>query len=116
MSRGSPVYLEHIYSLDRTLEHLERAGCKIGPKSQFCMDGIKIVGFVYGAEGRSPDSAKITKILEWRPCENIAEATFIGVCVYYRTRVPKFAIIATPIHMLSGKMSCGFGDLNRTQR
>src|ERR1700736_5782067 len=50
--------MEHIQSLDRTLIRLERAGCTIGPKSQFCIDGINIVGFVCGAEGRSPNSAK----------------------------------------------------------
>ena len=43
--------LEHIQSLDRTLVRLERAGCTIGPKSQFCIDGISIVGFVCRAEG-----------------------------------------------------------------
>jgi hypothetical protein len=56
--------LEHIQSLDRTLVRLERAGCIIGPKSQFCMDGISIVSFICGAEGRSPDSTKVVKILE----------------------------------------------------
>src|SRR5438046_10248603 len=57
--------MEHMQSLDKTREQLERAGATIGPKSQFCMDGIKIMGFICGAEGRSPDSAKIIKILEW---------------------------------------------------
>ena len=48
------------------------------------MDGIKIVGFVCGAEGRSPDNAKVIKILEWKACLDIGEArAFIGVCVYY---------------------------------
>jgi hypothetical protein len=56
--------IEHIQSLDRTLVCLERAGCTIGPKSQFCIDGINVVGFVCRAEGRSPDNAKVIKILE----------------------------------------------------
>jgi len=77
--------MEHIQALDRTLVRLERAGCTIGPKSQFYMDGIKIVGFVCRAEGRTPNSAKVIKILEWKPCVDIGEArAFIGVCVYYR--------------------------------
>jgi hypothetical protein len=43
------------------------------------------VGFVYGAEGRSLDNAKVIKILEWKPYLDIGEArAFIGVCVYYR--------------------------------
>jgi hypothetical protein len=48
--------LEHIQSLDRTIERLERAGCTIGTKSQFYIEGIRIVGFVYDTKGRSPDS------------------------------------------------------------
>ena len=76
--------IEHIQALDKTLEQLERAGCTIGPKSQFCINGIVIVGFVYRAEGKSPKTAKVIKILEWRPCTNIQEArAFVGVCVYY---------------------------------
>src|SRR5204862_620610 len=43
--------MEHIQVLDRTLEWIERAGCMIGPKSQFCMKGVVIVRFVWGAEG-----------------------------------------------------------------
>src|SRR5438552_18535524 len=56
--------LEHIQSLDRTLVRLERAGCIIRPKSQFCINGISIVSFVCKAEGRSLDSTKVIKILE----------------------------------------------------
>src|SRR5436190_21431643 len=31
--------MEHIQALDRTLERIEWAGCTIGPKSQFCING-----------------------------------------------------------------------------
>jgi len=96
--------LEHIQSLDRTLVRLERAGCTIGPKSQFCINGISIVGFVCGAEGRSPDSAKVIKILEWKPCTDIGEArAFIGVCVYYRIWIKDFSTVAEPIYYLFKK-------------
>jgi ribonuclease HI len=83
---------------------LERAGCTIGPKSQFCIDGISIVGFVCGAEGWSPDSAKVIKILEWKPCTDVGEArAFIGVCVYYRIWIKDFSVIAEPIYYLFKK-------------
>src|SRR5271154_2339132 len=45
--------MEHTQSLNRTLVRLERARCTISLKSQFCMDGINIVGFVYRAKGRT---------------------------------------------------------------
>jgi hypothetical protein len=57
--------LEHIMWLDGVLADLERAGCTIsGFKSQFCMPGIRIVGFMYDYLGRYPDSAKVIKIVE----------------------------------------------------
>jgi len=96
--------MEHIQALDRTLIRLERAGCTISPKSQFYMDGIKIVGFVCRAEGRTPDSAKVIKILEWKPCADIGEArAFIGVCVYYRIWIKDFSTITKPIYRLFKK-------------
>jgi hypothetical protein len=76
--------MEHIQSLNKTLVQLERARCTISPKSQFCINRINIVGFVYRAEGRTLDSAKIIKILEWKPYTDVSKAcAFIGVCVYY---------------------------------
>ncbi len=56
--------IEHIQALDRILEHIKRARCTIGPKSQFCISGIVIVKFVCRAEGQSPKTAKVIKILE----------------------------------------------------
>jgi hypothetical protein len=47
---------EHIVNLDLILSDIERAGGTIGAKSQFCMSGIKLVGFVCRAEGRTPAS------------------------------------------------------------
>jgi hypothetical protein len=48
--------LEYIINLDWVLLDIERAGATIGPKSQFYMDGIKLVGYVYSAKGRLLDS------------------------------------------------------------
>lgn len=35
--------LEHVQNLDQVLERIERAGATIGPKSQLCMPGLKIL-------------------------------------------------------------------------
>ena len=76
--------IEHIQSLDKTLVCLERAGCTIGPKSQFCIDRINIVGFVCKAKDKFLDNAKVIKILEWKLCTDIREVqAFIRVCIYY---------------------------------
>jgi len=68
------------------------------------MDGIKIVGFVCRAEGRTPNSAKVIKILEWKPYADIREArAFIGVYVYYRIWIKDFSTITKPIYRLFKK-------------
>ncbi|KAF8857546.1 hypothetical protein BDZ45DRAFT_539843, partial [Acephala macrosclerotiorum] len=64
---------EHIQNLDRTLDRIERAQACIGPKSQFCQNGMVIVGFVCSSGGRSPESAKVIKILGWTRCDNVSE-------------------------------------------
>ena len=87
------------------LEHIEQAGCTIARgKSQFCIDGIKIVGYIYSAKGRSLENVKVIKILEWQPCTCIAKArVFIRVYVYYYIQVKDFVIIATLIYYLFKK-------------
>ena len=83
---------------------LEQAGCTISLKSQFCIDRISIVGFVYGAKGQSLDSAKVIKILEWKPCTDVSKArAFIGVCVYYRIWIKDFFIVTELIYYLFKK-------------
>ena len=56
---------EHIQSLDQVLALLERAGLTMsGPKSQWCMNGVQIVSYIYSFKGRLLETAKIIKILE----------------------------------------------------
>ena len=95
---------EHLQNLDATLDRIERAGACIGPKSQFCYNGMGIVGFVCGSGGRAPASAKVVKILEWPTCKDITEAkAFLGICVYYRIWIRDFSTIAEPIYRLFKK-------------
>lgn len=95
---------EHIQNLDRTLDRIERAQACIGPKSQFCQNGMVIVGFVCSSGGRSPESAKVIKILGWTRCDNVSEVkAFIGICVYYRIWIQHFGIITEPLYRLTRK-------------
>ena len=55
---------EYIIDIDLVLADIKRARGIIRAKSQFCIPGIKLVGYVCGAEERSPDSQKVIKILE----------------------------------------------------
>ena len=76
---------EHIQMLDTTLKRLEHVRACIDAKSQFCYNGINIIGFIYGYNKRSLANAKIVKIIEWPPCQNTIKAkAFMEICVYYR--------------------------------
>jgi hypothetical protein len=55
---------EYLQNLDRALKQIKRARAFIRPKSQFCYNGIGIIGFVYGFRGRSPTTTKVSKILD----------------------------------------------------
>jgi hypothetical protein len=86
------------------LDRVERAGASIGEKSQFCYNGMVIVGFVCGVFGRSLSSSGITKILRWKRCNSVTEGkAFIGIVVYYRIWIEGFALIAEPIYRLMRK-------------
>lgn len=95
---------EHLINLDRSLERIERAQATIGPKSQFCCSGMVVVGFVCGAEGRSPMAAKVATIVEWGACEDVTHVkAFLGICVYYRIWIEFFSLIAEPLYLLCKK-------------
>ena len=97
--------MEHLQNLDAVLERIELAGGIVSAvKSHFYTDRGVLIGFVVGAHGRTPESKKIVKILDWPPCRSATEAKgFVGLCVYYRLWVKDFAFIAEPIYVLFKK-------------
>ena len=93
--------LEYIMWLDSVLFDIEHAGGSISAiKTQFCMEGLSIVGYVCDSAGRHPATAKIIKILEWEEedVDLTSARAFIGVCVFYRIWIEGFAAIAAPIY------------------
>ena len=56
--------IEYIQALDRTLERIKQARCTIGPKSQFYINRVVLIGFVCSAKGRTLEIAKVIKILK----------------------------------------------------
>jgi hypothetical protein len=56
---------EHIQSLDQVLVSLERARLTMSrPKSQWYINSIQVISYIYSFKGRLPETAKIIKILE----------------------------------------------------
>ena len=57
--------LEYIQNLNKILKRIKRVGASINRlKSQFYIDRINVVGFVYNIEERSLASLKVIKILK----------------------------------------------------
>jgi len=78
--------LEAIVSIDKVMADIESAGGTIsGAKSGFLMEQLKIVVYVCGKDGRSPEETKTRKITNWPPCIDVSDVrAFLGLCVYYR--------------------------------
>ena len=97
--------MEHLQWMDAVLADLERAGATVsGEKSQFCLRGLKMVGFIYDTDGKHPESLKVIKILEWTRCDTQRDVrVFLGICVYYRVFIENFATISEPLFCLLRK-------------
>jgi hypothetical protein len=66
--------MEHLQNLDNVLADVERAGATIsGEKSDWCWNGVKIVGFVCGEAERWPQASMVDKVWNWPRCENRTE-------------------------------------------
>jgi hypothetical protein len=105
--------LEYIIWIDGILADLERVRCTIlEAKSQFCMSGFRVIGFIYDILERYSNIFKVIKIVKWPLPNDIAEVrVFIRVAIYYKIFIKNFAIIAALIYSLIKKKS----DLLRTR-
>jgi len=55
-----------------------------GLKSQFYIDRINVVGFIYSIEERLLISLKVIKILKWEGYKDLTKAkSFLGIYTYY---------------------------------
>jgi hypothetical protein len=56
-----------------------------GLKSQFYIDGINVVGFIYSVKERLLTSLKVIKILKWEGYRDPTKAkSFLKIYTYYR--------------------------------
>ena len=97
--------LEVIISLDKVLADIERAGATIsGEKSEFLKKSSKVVAYICGEKGKSPEEVKMKKIEDWPPCKNVKDVkAFIELCVYYRIWIRDFSVIVEPLFRLMNK-------------
>jgi len=103
---------EHIVRLRILFERLRKANLKLKPsKCHLLQDQISFLGHVVSAEGISTDPEKTRAIREWPIPTSVTEVrSFLGLASYYRKFVPRFSLIAKPLHLLTGKYVQFFWD------
>ena len=96
--------LKHIQNLDKTLKQIKRARATIRPKSQFYLNRINIVSFVYNLKGREPLVDKVIKIQNQKTPKNTTKLKgFLRLYRYFYIQVKDFIKIIEPIYYLSKK-------------
>ena len=105
----SKTVQEHFELLQEVFRRLREAGLKLcGPKCQFFMPSIKVLGHVVSADGISCDSEKIDAVKEWPEPTDVKELQrFLGFTGFYRRFIQDYAKIAKPLtNLLKGSNSC----------
>ena len=103
----TPSVSLHLTLLDRVLSAFVRAGLKLNPlKCKFAQDSVASLGFVLSSSGITPDPKNLQKIKDWPAPKNQKHVRqFVGLCSYYRSHLPNFAKIASPLTDLLAKDS-----------
>ena len=97
---------DHRVKVQQVLKKLLKAGlqCDI-EKSEFEQTSVKYLGFIVRAgEGISVDPKKVEAIQSWEAPQSVKDVrSFLGFANFYRTFIPDFAALATPLTELTKK-------------
>ena len=90
---------EHAVDVHRILHRVKHSGATVSPtKTQICRPEVIIVGQKCTPEGRIPDDAKVSKILNWPTLKTPQEARmFMGLCGTVRIWIKNYSLLARPI-------------------
>jgi hypothetical protein len=96
---------EHASDVHRVLHRLKCSGATIAPtKTQIGLPRVLIVGHTCSPEGRSPDDAKIKKILDWPELKTVKDVRgFLGLCGGVRIWIQDYSATIRPLTELYRK-------------
>ena len=105
----APTIGEHLDTLNEVFKRLEDAGLKLnGRKCHFLCNSITYLGHVVSKDGVSVDQGKVDRVRDWpTPTSREELASFLGLASYYRRFIPKFAVLAAPLHKLNKTVKSG---------
>lgn len=98
---------EHNQNLQLVFNRIRDANLRFSKsKSKFAFSSIVFLGVVVSEEGFTPDPDKVKALTKIPTPKNITDVrSFIGMANYYRTFIPKFSTVVSPIVDLTKKES-----------
>ena len=97
--------VEHLKDISMVLETLEKSGILLNPEKCVMMKTkIDYVGYTISEKGWQPQMRKIKAISNFPTPKNKTQAkSFVGMCSFYSSGIPKLQQTLGPIHDVSGK-------------
>ena len=96
---------EHLHTLDKVLQILEKAGVRLKKeKCVFMVPSVEYLGHRISKEGLQPADDKVRAILEAPQPTNVSELkAFLGLVNYYRKFMQNLAAVLAPLYTLLKK-------------
>ena len=99
---AADLFSEGMAKLRRILDHVHREKLSLSPSIfQVFMTEAVFAGARVGPGGVSPDSSKLTVVVDWRIPEDVSHLEgFLGLTAYFRDLVKGYAALEKPLHDL----------------